>query len=231
MQAVILAAGRGKRMGDLTNDTPKPMLQIHGRPILEYTLLNLPQEITEVIIIVGYNGEKIKEYFGEKFRGRKIRYAWQQRLDGTAGALFQVRKMLKGRFLVLNGDDFYHSEDLTRAIRHDFCILAKEVDDPGKFGVMELDEQDHLVRIIERPEKPPTNLVNIGAYSLDKRIFYYEPVAINEREFGLPQTMVQMARNHKIKVEKAKFWHPCNTREDVERAKEGLKQFIKVFKL
>ncbi|PIV38625.1 MAG: hypothetical protein COS30_01045 [Candidatus Portnoybacteria bacterium CG02_land_8_20_14_3_00_45_8] len=231
MQAVILAAGRGTRMGDLTNHTPKPMLKIHGRPILEYTLLNLPKEITEVIIIIGYNGGKIKEYFGEKFRGRKVRYAWQQKLDGTAGALFQIRRMLKGKFLVLNGDDFYHHEDLKKAIRHDFCILAKEVDDPGRFGVMELDEQDHLIGIVERPTKPPTNLVNIGAYSLDKRIFYYEPVAISKKEFGLPQTMVQMARDHKIKVEKAKFWHPCNTQEDVAQAEKLLKKFLTIFRL
>jgi len=60
MQAIILAAGRGTRMGELTNDLPKPLLKISGRPILEYTLANLPREIDEVILVIGYHGHKIK---------------------------------------------------------------------------------------------------------------------------------------------------------------------------
>ena len=72
MQAVILAAGVGKRLKPLTDDLPKPMVRVNGRPILEYTLSILPKEIDEVILIVGYLKEKIIEYFGDSFKGVPI---------------------------------------------------------------------------------------------------------------------------------------------------------------
>ena len=69
MQAVILAAGRGVRMGALTESTPKPMLQIKGRTLLEYKLAALPEEVDEVIIVVGYLGGMIQSHFGGEYNG------------------------------------------------------------------------------------------------------------------------------------------------------------------
>jgi NDP-sugar pyrophosphorylase family protein len=228
MQAVIMAAGKGVRMGDLTQWVPKPLLKINGRAILEYTLANLPREISEVIFVIGYHGHKIREHFGDEYRGRKIRYVWQLRLDGTAGAVFLTRNLLKGKFIVLNGDDLYHHDDLKRVIKHDLAVMVKEVEDPGRFGVAEVDENGHLIRIVERPEVPPTNLVNIGVYVMDKRFFYQPLVKISEREYGLPQTLAQLAKdnNLKIKVERADFWHPNTRAGDLEKAKEMVDNFF-----
>lgn len=227
MQAVILAAGRGTRMGELTDYLPKPLLKINGWPILEYTLANLPEEISEVIFIIGYHGQKIKDHFGEKHRGKKIRYVWQRRLDGTGGALLQVRKLLRGKFLVLNGDDLYHRADLKKIIKHKLAVLAKEVANPSEFGVIEVDKDGHLVQIVERPQNPESKLVNAGVYVLDKRIFDYPLVAISETEFGLPQTMAQMASQHKIKVERATFWHSNTRSGDLEKAEEIINNFFR----
>ena len=80
MQLVILAAGRGKRMKTLTENMPKPMLTVLGNDLLEHKISILPKEIDEVIIVIGYLGEKIKKHFGTNFKGKKISYVEQKEL-------------------------------------------------------------------------------------------------------------------------------------------------------
>lgn len=209
-------------MGELTNDIPKPLLKISGRPIVEYTLLNLPEEISEIIFVVGYKGEMVKEYFGEKFNGKKISYVEQKELDGTAGAVWAAKDLLRDKFLVLMGDDLYHREDLKKIVRHELAILTKEVGDPSRFGVVEIDANGNLSQVVERPQNPRSNLVNTGAYVLSQEFFEYARVPVyGGAEFGLPQTLAQMADKHEIKVERAEFWHPNTRGEDLEAA-EGL---------
>lgn len=227
MQAVILAAGRGTRMGGLTHETPKPLLKIKGRAILEYTLANLPREISEVIFIIGYHGHKIKDHFGDEYQDKKLYYIWQLRMDGTAGAVYLARNLVRDKFIVLNGDDLYHHDDLKKIIKHEMAVMVKEVDDPGRFGVIEIDADGHLAQIIEKPSQPLNNLVNVGVYVLDKRFFFSPMVKISETEYGLPQTLAQMARdnNYKVKVERASFWHSNTQASDLEKAEEIIENF------
>jgi len=227
MQAVILAAGRGTRMGELTNDIPKPLLKISGRPILEYTLANLPRKIDEVIFVVGYLGHQIRNHFGEKYQGKNLQYIWQLSPSGTGGALFQIKKTLHGKFIVLMGDDLYHQKDLKKILKHDLAVLVKEIEEPSRFGVIEVDKNGHLVQIVEKPAEPKSNLVNAGVYVLDSRIFNYPLVPVyNGQEFGLPQTLAQMADKHKIKVERAEVWHPNTKGEDLKRAEEIVEKYF-----
>jgi len=214
-------------MGGLTHETPKPLLKIRGRAILEYTLANLPKEISEVIFIIGYNGHKIREHFGDEFQGKKLYYVWQLRMDGTAGAVYLARNLVRGKFIVLNGDDLYHHDDLKKIIKHEMAVMVKEVDDPGRFGVMEIDSDGHLIQIVEKPSQPLNNLVNTGVYILDKRIFFFPMVKISEKEYGLPQTLAKMAQdnNYKVKVERASFWHSNTRANDLEKAEEIIENF------
>jgi bifunctional UDP-N-acetylglucosamine pyrophosphorylase/glucosamine-1-phosphate N-acetyltransferase len=227
MQAVILAAGKGTRMGGLAHETPKPLLKIRGRAILEYTLANLPAEIDEVIFIIGHHGHKIRNHFGDEYQDKKLYYVWQLRMDGTAGAVFLARNLIRGRFMVLNGDDLYHHDDLKKIMKHKMAVLVKEVDDPGRFGIMEIDSNGHLVQIAEKPSQPLGNLVNAGVYVLDKRIFFAPMVKISEREYGLPQTLARMARdnNYQVKVERATFWHSNTCANDLAKAEEIIENF------
>ncbi|MFH1385821.1 MAG: nucleotidyltransferase family protein [Patescibacteria group bacterium] len=228
MQAIILAAGRGKRMGKLTDNVPKPLLKINGRPILEYILAGLPREVDEVILVVGYFGHKIKNHFGAKHQGRSLQYLWQMSPSGTAGALWQTRKSLKGKFLVLMGDDLYHQNDIKKIVKHDLAVLVKEVAELSRFGMIEVDDQVHLIKIIEAAASSTSNLANTGAYVLDERIFEYPLVPLlGGTEFGLPQTLAQMADRHKIKVEKADFWHANTEEEDLAVAEEMVKKYLR----
>lgn len=226
MQAVILAAGRGVRMGDLTDHCPKPMLPIGGKPKLEYSLRALPDAVTEVILIIGYRGDMIREYFGGEFDGRTIRYVEQRELNGSGGAIHLTKDMIEGKFLVLMGDDLYRREDLERILKHDLSVLACEMEDSSQFGVLEIDGRGRLVSIVERPHSPEYTLVNTGAYVLSGDFFEYPLVPISDKESGLPQTLVQMSDKYDIVVERTTTWFPIGSPEALEKAQTKIKEFL-----
>jgi bifunctional UDP-N-acetylglucosamine pyrophosphorylase/glucosamine-1-phosphate N-acetyltransferase len=226
MQAVILAAGRGKRMKGLTKAIAKPMLKIKGCPILEYKIKALPKKIKEVIFIVGYRSEHILTHFKRHYDGRRIIYVFQHNINGTGGALHFAKSILKDKFLVMMGDDLYHKKDLAEIINYDLAIMGYEVDDPSQFGVIKTNGSGHMIEVVEKPKRSRYKLANTGVYVLNRKFFDYELVPVGNGEFGLPQTMAKMARDHKIKVMKARAWHPIGNPEDLKSAEENLHKFV-----
>jgi len=108
MQAVILVGGLGTRLGEMTNDLPKPMMDINGKPFLYYLITMLKsQRIIDVLLCVGYLGEKIEDYFGDGSDfGVKISYSYESEPLGTGGALKNAEKLLDDKFILLNGDTY-----------------------------------------------------------------------------------------------------------------------------
>jgi bifunctional UDP-N-acetylglucosamine pyrophosphorylase/glucosamine-1-phosphate N-acetyltransferase len=226
MQAVILAAGKGTRMQPLTYDIPKAMLSLKGKPILAYTMSILPKDIGEVIIVVNYLGEHIRKYFGTEYEGRKIKYVLQEKLDGTGGAIYSCKKLLTGKFMVLMGDDLYYRKDLEKLESFDLAALAYEVEDPRRFGVFQIDENENLIAIIEKPETLENKLANVGVYMLNEKFFEYDLVPVSKTEFGLPQTLAKMAKDYPVKIVRAKLWHPIGYPEDLKKAEAELDKFL-----
>lgn len=226
MQAVILAAGRGKRMQNLTDKNNKNMLQVGGYPILKHKLDLLPEEIDEIIFVIGYQGDKIIKEFGKDYRGRKIIYVEQKRLNGTGGAIHKAKKILKDKFLVVYGDDLYGKNDIKEIIKYDLAVLAKEIDDVTKFGILKTDSNGNLLEIKEKPKRSKSKLAAIGLFVLNKHFFKYKLVSIGGGEYGLPQTLASMAKDFKIKILKATKWHPIGTPDDLKRAEVVIKKFI-----
>jgi len=220
MQCVILAAGRGKRMKGLTKNTPKPMLKVGKCSILEHKIKMLPKSIKEIVFIVGYCAENIMDNFGREFDGRKITYVFQKKLNGTGGAIHLARSVLEDKFLVMMGDDLYCKKDIVKILKNKLAVLAKEVENPSDFGILETNRRGYLEEIIEKPKRPKSNLANAAVYVLSKDFFDYELVSIGNGEYGLPQTLAKMTDKHKIKVEKASFWCPISCQEDLEAAEK-----------
>lgn len=224
MQAIILAAGLGTRMGELTKTTPKPLLKIAGKAILEHNLAELPDEIKEVFLVVGYLGRQIRKLVGENIAGKKISYVEQQELKGTAHALFACKNLLRGRFLVVHGDDLYHKRDLERLIKHPLAVLVwplRERQDNAKLqgGVVKVNEAGEVIDIVEREPASEGALVNTGAYVLNKELFKYGMASAGKpaTEFGLPQTLLQMIKGGaKFAVVPAEKWHKIATPEDLK---------------
>ena len=226
MQCIILAAGKGVRMGKLTENCPKSMLPIAGRPKLEHSLRMLPDAVTEVILVVGYLGGVIRKHFGTEFDGKMIRYVEQQELNGSGGAIHLVKNMVEGKFLVCMGDDLYRKADLERMLQNNLAVLACEVEDSSQFGVLETDEEGTLVGIIERPHSAQHTLVNTGAYVLNKHFFEYPLVSISDTEYGLPQTLTQMRNTYAIVVERTTTWFPIGDPEALLAAQLKINDFL-----
>ncbi len=219
MQVVILAGGEGRRLRPLTNDVPKPMVRVSGKPILEHTLSILPREIDHAILVVGYKKEKIQEYFGNAFQGVRLTYVDQPHPLGTADALLRARPYLSDElFLLLHADDFYHPDDLSEVIGVRPCIMVKEASHPERFGVCLLNEDGTLADILEKMEHPPTNLVNIGIYCLEKSLCDIEPLTLPNGELNLAGQIGTWAKQRPVDVKRARFWHPIGYPEDIHDA-------------
>jgi len=230
MQAVILAAGRGERMGALTENTPKPMLTVAGKNLIEHKLDILPDNVDEVILIVGYLGSAIQKYFGGDYHGKQILYVEQEVMDGTAGALWQARDVLHDQFLVLNGDDIYAKEDLVActAPSDGWHLMVQHAPPTYSGGIVETDEQGGIVRITEGSHAGVTGLACMNVYLLDTRIFQCPmvPKAPGSLEFGLPQTVLAAAAQLGIPFTaiSADFWIQITAPEDLAKAEEILKK-------
>lgn len=222
-----MAAGEGTRMRPLTYKTPKPMLLIKGKPLLEWTISFLPAEVDEVIIIVNYLADQIKNYFGDEWQGRKIQYVTQKELNGTGGAIHACKDLIRGKFLVVNGDDLYHREDLKVICGESLAVLGFEVDDPSKYGVLTTDEKGNLVDSIEKPQGMIGKaMISTNAFCLNKKFFDYDLVQITEKEYGLPQTLAVMAKDYPVKVLKTTRWFPVGNPEDLTKAQTEIEKFI-----
>ena len=180
MKALILSAGEGTRMRPLTLTKPKTMLPVAGKPIIQYNIEALRDcGIKDILLIVGYKEEIVKEYFGDGSDLKvNISYATQKNLDGTANAISYGKEFIDDSLIVLNGDIILDSEIIGEIIesynesKPDTLMVIKEVEDPSAFGVVELDGEN-IINIVEKPKKEeaPSNLINTGIYIFNKDIF------------------------------------------------------------
>jgi len=173
MKAVVLAAGRGKRLNELTEDKPKVMCPVHGKPMLECTFERLQKAgIEEVVVIVHYKKEQIIDYFGDNFNGMKLIYAEQKEMLGTGDAVLTAKPHMKDdRFLVLAGDVMFEQVLLDKVMSHDNPVITVcEVEDPSRYGVIET-TNGHVKQIVEKSKNPPSNLANASVYLFPHSIF------------------------------------------------------------
>jgi len=189
MQAVILAAGISTRLRPLTDDLPKPMLPVAGRPMLEHIVEQLAScRITDIIITTHYRANRITDYFGDGTRfGVRMRYAHEAILMNTAGSLKSIADLLSDDFLVIGGNDLLPTLDVVELIRfHEEhggigTIVFKYLDDPALlplFGQGVLDVDGRLVAFAEKPERRVSNLVHTTYQIYSPRALAYVPAGI-----------------------------------------------------
>lgn len=224
MKVIILAAGRGTRLGRLGQNTPKALIQIGGQAVLSRTLTALPLSIKEIIIVTGHLEEKIKENFGNKFGEVPIKYANQGKMAGTAGALWSAKFLIKKeKFLVLNSDDIYGRGDLEQCLKYPLAMgLCKGMPANSKVLAIDIDQNNNLIGW-HRPAEPEKNKgiwIATGCYILDSQIFDLEPVCLSSGEYGLPQTLFKIIGKNKINGVEMKSWFPVNTFGDIEAAEK-----------
>lgn len=180
LKAIILSAGEGSRMRPLTLTKPKTMLPVAGKPIIQYNIESLRDNgITDILLIVRYKEEMVRNYFGNGSDfGVNIFYKTQKDFLGTANAISYGEDFIDDSIIVLNGDIILDDEIIHEIIKKynyltpDTLMLLTEVEDPSAFGVVEI-ENGNIKSIVEKPkrEEAPSNLVNAGIYIFNKDIF------------------------------------------------------------
>ena len=231
MKAIILAAGEGVRMRPLTLERPKPLVEVLGKPILTHIFEALPEAITELIVVIGYRGEQIQEYYGSHYNGKPVTYVAQSE-RGTLGALRSCRDILPEdeKFLVMNGDDLHGPDGIRACVEGDaYALMVAQVPHPEKFGVVEVDEAGRIVSIEEKPELPKTNLVSTGLWVLDASVFRYPVEPQKNGEYYLTDpTMAMISEGRDIYAIKTSAWFPIGYPEDIARAEDVLRRSLRI---
>ena len=223
MQCVILAAGEGTRMRPLTETCPKPLIPVAGKPIIEHIVSALPEEITELVLVVSYKADAIKAHCGDTYCGRPVTYVMQENpKGGTGDALFAAKEVLHDRFLVMYGDDIHGAAAIKKAVQCEHAFLAAHSDTPEKFGVIELNADGTLKGIIEKPEHPPTNLVNIGGFVVTPDIFTCTAPKSHLGEYLLTDNITTYAQKYPVQVIEQELWIPIGYPADIEKAEKTL---------
>lgn len=201
MKAIILAAGIGKRMRPLTLKTPKPLLKIHGKTILDYIFDALPKEIDRVILVVGYMKEEIKKHVGNFYKGRPVDYIIQKKLNGTANAIILCKKFLKNgeRFLVLYGDDIQFKREIKKCLSYKYAWLCIPVDKPRSSGIADVSRNGRILGVVEKPKNPKSNLAAAGAIVVDTNIFKYRAKKhLKTKEYYFTSMMNQFLKKYPV---------------------------------
>ena len=179
-KAVILAAGRGTRMRELTNDVPKPMIEVRGKPVLEHIVQGLRDGgVRRLLIIVGYHAEAVRNFFGDGRRHNvAIEYATQTVQDGTGRVVELAHEFVTDRpFILAYGDILVDPANYGRVVDLpddvDAMLTVTRGEDVSKGGAVFLNDEMHLIDLREKP-KPgePTSLwYNAGLYAFRPSIF------------------------------------------------------------
>jgi bifunctional UDP-N-acetylglucosamine pyrophosphorylase/glucosamine-1-phosphate N-acetyltransferase len=223
MQCVILAAGKGTRLRPLTDNTPKPLVKVAGKTLLDHIVGSLPSSVDELIIVTGYLEEQIRAYCGEEFHGKKVTYVSQVEQKGTGHALWLCKDLLKGRFLFMFADDLHGKDDIARVTSYSRAMLTYQTDTPEKFGIVVRHPDGTLAEIIEKPQHPPSNLASTGVMVLDDNIFQYDPYAVETKgEYYLTDVIQEYAKKYPIAVVEQALWIPIGYSEDIEKAEQQL---------
>jgi bifunctional UDP-N-acetylglucosamine pyrophosphorylase/glucosamine-1-phosphate N-acetyltransferase len=210
MKAAILAAGEGVRLRPITATRPKHLIKVGGKPILEHCLNALKAAgIDETVIVVHYMADMVRQHFGDgKEFGLKIEYAEQKAMLGTGNAVSAVEPFMKDDFLLVNGDLLFAAEAVKSVVQlHQkekpaVTIAVVPVDTPEDYGIVELENDQHVKRIVEKPAagQAPTNLANAGIYVFSTEIFtkIRETSASSRGEWEIPDTLSLMITEKKL---------------------------------
>jgi bifunctional UDP-N-acetylglucosamine pyrophosphorylase/glucosamine-1-phosphate N-acetyltransferase len=214
MDAIILAAGLGTRLRPHTLQTPKPLLPVQGRPILDWTLGGLPKDVNRVLVVVHYLGEQVEAYLQQQTHFKDWHVVRQETPRGTGDALLACADLVDSeRFLALNGDDLFGAADLAKLACCSAGVLCHPVDEPRRFGIAFRKPDGTLDRLVEKPDLDGRYLANTGAYVFPVTVFNI-PLTLSPRnEYEVTQYVTELAKEQPVQVVEATFWLPIGTVE------------------
>jgi glucose-1-phosphate thymidylyltransferase len=219
--AIVPAAGVGTRLRPHTHTVPKALINVAGRPILAHILDGLIAEgVERVVLIVGYMGDRIREYVTRRY-GKMADFVEQEERLGLGHAVFlAAEKVVKGPVVIVLGDTIVHTDFSIFLNGADVVLGVKQVEDPRRFGIVEVCD-GYVAGLMEKPEKPKSNLALVGLYYIpeSREIF----AALDEMirtgrmtrgEYQLTDALAKMLDDGtKMRVHKVEGWFDCGETE------------------
>ncbi|MCL5996369.1 MAG: sugar phosphate nucleotidyltransferase [Chloroflexi bacterium] len=166
MNVIIPLAGFGTRLRPHTYSKPKPLINVAGKPVLGHILDKLiGNDLQDVVFVVGYLGEQIEQYVKSSYPGIKGHYVEQKELNGQAPAILLARELVQGPTFIVFVDTLADADMTALGTETtDGVIYVKEVDDPRRFGVVQVNDQGLITRFVEKPQDMSNRLAVIGMY-------------------------------------------------------------------
>ena len=224
MKAIIPVAGKGKRLRPLTYTQPKPLIPVAGKPIISFIaeqLIDLGVE--DFVFIIGYLGDKIREYIESTYPGLNTVFVTQEDRMGSAHAIWLARDHYvdADELIIFFGDAIIDADLTAFKDSPTSCLGVKIVDDPRKFGVVETDVEGNIRGLIEKPTIPKSNLAMVGCYKIREVEQFVDACAYNLEhriksigEYPLTDALARMLEwGTELRTITVDNWFDCGRRE------------------
>ena len=224
MQAIIPVAGAGTRLRPLTYTQPKVLISVAGKPILSFIIDELQQNgINDFIFVIGYLGEKIKEFVEKNYPDLNARFVQQDKREGLGHAIWCAREEIDlNDDLVIHLGDTIIDYDIQKIIAEQYSTLVvKKVEDPRAFGVAEIDKNGFIKQVVEKPAIPKSNMALVGFYFIRETAKLFEALEYNiqnnirnNNEFYLTDALQKMIRDGvQMKGHKIESWYDVGKKD------------------
>lgn len=217
MKVIIPLAGKGTRLRPHTLTTPKPMLRVAGKPVMDYVLDDVRKlgDVDEVIYITGHLKEAVELHAKSAYPDMKASFIEQQVQDGTAGAVGLARSRVDQPVLIIFVDTIFDADlSVIKTSTDDGILWTKVVDDWHRYGVIVADENGHMTKIVEKPTTPISKCANIGLQYIRNWKLLFDGIdhvmkqPKNKGEWYLTDAFQYMVdKGAKLKVAEAAGWY------------------------
>lgn len=208
MKAIIPVAGAGTRLRPLTYTQPKPLIPVAGKPIISFIIDQLLDiGVKEFVFVIGYLGEKIKNYVDQAYPNIHKTFVNQESRLGSAHAIWTAREELRDadELIIFFGDTIIDVDFQAVMDEPNSCLCVHKVENPRSFGVVEFDEEGRISRLVEKPRIPRSNLAMVGFYKIKEVGDLFDALEFNithnirtDGEFPLTDALMRMVENQTI---------------------------------
>ncbi|MBU3918528.1 nucleotidyltransferase family protein [Patescibacteria group bacterium] len=241
MKVLILAGGRGKRLGEISDDKNKCMFEIKEKPLIQYSLdWASKSDISEIVIVVGHKAKEIIDVYGDEYNGKPIKYVMQEEQKGLVHAIECAEDAIGGEdFMLMLGDELMinpkHSEMIKEYRNKNLFVICGMISVKDKnlikktYSVIQ-GENNRILRLIEKPDNPMNNMMGTGNCIFKNEIFsYISQTPINQKrgEKELPdliQCVIDGGKIVKSFIICDKYFN-LNLKEDIEDAQSYFAHF------
>ncbi len=224
MKAIIPVAGAGTKLRPLTYTQPKPLIPVAGKPIISFILDQLIlTETEEFIFVIGYMGEKIKAYVQEYYPKIKKSFILQEDRMGLGQAIHSCQPLINpgDEVIIQLGDSILDMDYQVISNSRHSTLAVRKVSDPRNFGVVELNDKGYVMRLVEKPLIPKSNLALVGLYFIKEFGNLFEALDYNIRnnlktrdEFHLTDGLMRMVeQGHILDTMEVRNWFDCGKKE------------------